>query len=278
MISIKDHLIQSSETGPDCSFRETANTRGQFKSGLPDTLVIHYTSGASAESSANWLCNKEAGASAHVVIGRKGQIIQLLPFNKIAWHAGPSKWQGRSGLNQYSIGIELANAGKLQKRADGYYTSFGKKVADEFVFLGKHKNEKEEAAWEAYTEAQVETLEMLSLSLISEYGIKAIVGHDDIAPTRKKDPGPAFPMQAFRDKVLSGRQDDAVFQEEFDETKAIVMASYLNIRKSPAMDADLLTDPLPQGTRVVITESSGEWAKVKVETEGWVSRRYLKTF
>ena len=80
----------------------------------PDMIVLHYTAGTSAESSALFLTRPDVSASAHVVIGREGEVFQLVPFNIEAWHAGKSWYAGRGGLNRYSIGIELDNLGKLR--------------------------------------------------------------------------------------------------------------------------------------------------------------------
>ena len=94
----------------------------------PDMIVLHYTAGTSAESSALFLTRPDVSASAHVVIGREGEVFQLVPFNIEAWHAGKSWYAGRGGLNRYSIGIELDNLGKLRfsggflsRSAGGWY-------------------------------------------------------------------------------------------------------------------------------------------------------------
>lgn len=277
-MKIKTHKLTSNET--KVSFKESPNHSGQFKQGLPDTIVIHYTAGSSLKSSANWLVKPKAKASAHVIVGKTGEVIQLVPFNMIAWHAGTSKWKERSGLNKFSIGIEIDNAGILEKRVDGYYTWFGKKIDDAQVILAKHKNKDGEKAWEAYTEKQIEAVENLCLCLKEEYNITEIVGHDDIAPKRKLDPGPAFPMQSVKDKILYGRKDDSLDEDisEISDISAIVLADYLNIRNKPSPDASTVTQPLPKGTKLKVLETKGNWSKVKVDIEGWVSNRYLKTF
>ena len=86
----------------------------------PDNLIIHFTEGQSLDGAVSWLTNPVSQVSAHVVIGRDGQIAQTVPFNIIAWHAGVSSWQGRKQMNKYSIGIELDNAGMLQKTRLGW--------------------------------------------------------------------------------------------------------------------------------------------------------------
>ncbi|MCF8296607.1 MAG: N-acetylmuramoyl-L-alanine amidase [Saprospiraceae bacterium] len=274
----QNHLLHPSTDKEKISFKESPNHSGEFKENLPDTIVIHYTAGSSLQSSANWLTNPKAKASAHLIVGKSGEIVQLVPFNKISWHAGKSDWKGRSGLNNYSIGIEIDNAGILEKRIDGYYTWFGKKVDDNKVVLAKHKDQQTEKAWEAYTDKQIEAVENICLCLKDEYNITEIVGHDDIAPKRKSDPGPAFQMQKLKDKILYGRKDEVIDDiPETNLTEVIVTADLLNIRTKPSADAATVTSPLAKGTKLKVMEIDGNWSKVKLETEGWVSSKYLKT-
>lgn len=162
---------------------------------VPLFLVIHFTAGATAKSSINfWRTPAAKGASAQIVIDRDGTIYQCRPFNKTCGHAGKSTWKGHNGLNDCSIGIELANAGDDEKLAARYTTLP--------LVEAKHKNGGPVTKWEAYTEAQLKSLEILAKALVKEYGITEIVGHDDIAPKRKNDPGPAFPMDEFRKTVF----------------------------------------------------------------------------
>ncbi len=269
-MKISTHKLQSS-SGYNITFDESPNHSGKFASELPDTIVIHYTAGSSLESSAKWLKNPQASASAHLIIGKSGDIIQLVPFNKIAWHAGVSNWNGRSGLNKYSIGIEIDNAGVLEKRAEGYYTYFGKRIDDSQVVLATHKNSITEQAWEAYNEKQLELVEEICLLLKEKYNITEIVGHDDIAPKRKQDPGPAFPLEKLRQKILFGRKED---EEVF--TKGTVTANRLNIRKEPSTKADKVASPLLKGTDIKILEHKGDWLYVSTEIKGWVSKKWVE--
>lgn len=278
MITIEEHKLKDPDAKLKISYQETPNVSGPFNTGLPDTIVIHYTAGSSAASSASWLQNPKAKASAHLVVGKKGEIIQLAPFNIRTWHAGASSWKGRSGLNQYSIGIEIDNAGILTQTAEGYMTNFSKLVANKDVVLAKHKLDSVERGWEAYTAQQIEMVEEICLTLVEIYGITEIVGHDDIAPSRKRDPGPAFPMESLRNRVLFGRNEDVPDQpDELLDDAALVIAENLNIRSRPATSASLVSNPLPKGTKVKITQTKGGWSYVKTNIEGWVSNQWLKT-
>jgi N-acetylmuramoyl-L-alanine amidase len=279
-MKIENHKMISEQGDFEIGFKETPNRSGNFKDGLPDTIVLHYTGGSSIDSSIGWLTNANAKASAHFVVGKDGKIVQLAPLNTITWHAGISQWKNRNSLNNYSIGIEIDNAGLLEKRANGYATYFNKRIDDEQVVLAKHKNKDKEEAWEAYTTQQIQAVESLCSALVERYNIKEIVGHDDISPGRKVDPGPAFPLIKIRDKILFGRKDDEDTGESNVESLkpdyGSVTAKLLNIRSLPNEQAPTVSAPLPLGTKVKILEKQGQWYKVSVQTEGWVSAGFIK--
>lgn len=154
-------------------------------------LVIHFTSGASGQSSINfWKTPAAKGASAHLVIERDGTVIQCRPFNKTCGHAGKSRWKGFEGLNACSIGIELANAGDYSKLAC--------KWTKLPLVKAKHKNGGPIQEWEAYPEAQMNSCIEVSKALVERYNLDDVIGHEDIAPDRKNDPGPAFDMGKLR--------------------------------------------------------------------------------
>lgn len=154
-------------------------------------LVIHFTSGASGQSSINfWKTPEAKGACAHLVIERDGTVIQCRPFNRTCGHAGKSRWKGFDGLNACSIGIELANAGDNSKLAC--------KWTKMPLVKAKHKNGGPVQEWEAYPEAQMNACIEVSKALVARYKLDDVIGHEDIAPDRKNDPGPAFDMGKLR--------------------------------------------------------------------------------
>lgn len=157
-------------------------------------LVIHFTAGATGRSSIDWWKKLNNGVCAHFVIERDGEIIQCRPCNRTAGHAGSSKWKDPHsgityhGLNSCSIGIELANGGD----------SYPDKFSELEPTVAKHKHSMATRNWETFPAAQLAACEALSKVLVARYNLDDLVGHEDIAPTRKNDPGPAFPMQALR--------------------------------------------------------------------------------
>ena len=138
-------------------------------------IVIHYTGMQSRIESLKRLTNQRFKVSCHYFIDRKGKILRIVDDNKIAWHAGKSKWKNFSNLNKNSIGIELVNKGHR----------FG---------------------YEKFSKIQIKKLIKLLLFLKRKYKIQNtnIVGHSDIAPFRKKDPGEKFPWKMLKQQQQLG--------------------------------------------------------------------------
>jgi N-acetylmuramoyl-L-alanine amidase len=200
--SVKNGLLFKDDK--QVPFVKSPNVGGALK---PSVLVMHYTGALSTKGAINTLTNSAAKVSAHLVLSPEGEVTQLVPFNRVAWHAGISKWHNMVGLNQYAIGIEMVNAGLLGKNAKGeYFARLENKVLPpEQVTLAHHKNGSAELPWQIYPIDQFEAAVAIAQAITKAYGIKEIVGHDDIAPGRKTDPGPAWHMGAFVGQVL-GRQ------------------------------------------------------------------------
>ena len=129
-------------------------------------IIIHYTNLPSTQASLKHLLNKRNKVSAHYLLDQKGKIYSLVNEKDIAWHAGISSWKADKLLNKKSIGIELQNTGTA-----GNY--------------------------EKFPNQQISQLEKLILELQNKYNISNanILGHSDISPDRKIDPGPKFPWQ-----------------------------------------------------------------------------------
>ncbi|TRX47202.1 N-acetylmuramoyl-L-alanine amidase [Fulvivirga sp. M361] len=281
-MEITDHLLKENKT-EKITHQLTDKTSGKFVQGQPDTVVVHFTAGRDARSSIATLINPTVKASAHLVIGRDNSITQLVPFDKIAWHAGRSSWDSRSGLNRYSIGIEIDNAGRLDKQGNEYLSWFKKSYPAEEVFEGVHRNEEAASFWHRYTEDQIKITEDIIRLLVGQYGINLILGHEEISPGRKVDPGPAFPLDKIRNDILfSDRQQEDEDEFEGDlggmpsETMGLVTANKLNVRSGPSTDSIKITKPLPRGSLVKVIERQGNWYKVKIEEQGWVSADWLR--
>ena len=136
-------------------------------------VIIHYTGMQSERESIKRLCNPLSKVSAHYLISQNGKIFKLVEDQYIAWHAGKSRWKKYNNLNKDSIGIELVNKGHQYG-----YTSFNKK--------------------------QISTLVKICKVLKKKYKIKTknFLGHSDIAPLRKIDPGEKFPWEFLSMKKI----------------------------------------------------------------------------
>ncbi|MCL6709175.1 N-acetylmuramoyl-L-alanine amidase, partial [Pseudomonas sp. R2.Fl] len=130
----------------------------------PDILLLHYTGMPSAEGALSWLCNPESQVSSHYFVHEDGRIVQLVPEGMRAWHAGKSFWAGETDINSRSIGIEIANAGHP-------------------------------AGLPPFPDRQIEALIELCHDCVSRWQIapERVLGHSDVAPVRKIDPGENFP-------------------------------------------------------------------------------------
>ena len=128
-----------------------------------DMLILHYTGMASTEAALDRLCDPEAKVSAHYLIDERGTVYRLVPDQRRAWHAGVSAWAGDTDINDRSLGIELANPGH------------------EFGYV-------------PFPEIQMASLETLAQDICQRHGIPArrVLGHADVAPSRKQDPGEFF--------------------------------------------------------------------------------------
>ena len=165
-LSIKNHLIEGADyfLSPNHSDRSEdidlvvihciSLPEGSFNNDNPTKLFLNELD---FEKHDSFKSLKGLKVSAHILIERNGSLIQFVPFNKCAWHAGESTYAGRESCNEFSIGIELKGSIK-----------------------------------EEFTSKQYSVLNDLLYTLKEEYGEMNIVGHSEIAPNRKNDPGPFF--------------------------------------------------------------------------------------
>ncbi len=146
-------------SGPEITDHLSPNC-GPRRDGLtPSLIVIHYTAMDSAQAARDRLCDAEAEVSAHYLIANSGETLRLVPEDRRAWHAGAGEWAGQSDINSRSIGIELDNTGS-----------------------------------QPFSEPQMQALEGLLRQIMDRWSIvpAGVIGHSDMAPGRKCDPGPRF--------------------------------------------------------------------------------------
>ena len=159
-----DELVHRENLSPNCDERQ-----------LPVSMVVlHYTGMPSAAEAEARLCDAGCKVSAHYLIDEDGEVVRLVPEEKRAWHAGKSYWRGITDVNSASIGIELVNPGH-------------------------------EWGYRPFPDAQIEALLPLLARILETHGIAPgnVVGHSDVAPARKEDPGELFPWSALAKRRLA---------------------------------------------------------------------------
>ena len=184
-------------------------------------VIIHYTGMQSEIESIDRLKNPKHKVSCHYLINRKGSITQMVKDNKVAWHAGKSKWKDYSNLNENSIGIELVNKGH-------------------------------EFGYENFSKDQISNLVILCKKLQKKYMIKKenFLGHSDIAPLRKIDPGEKFPWKKLSIHKIGKWYENKMYKNEiskkqmkilFYKNLKILGYRYFSLRKRKPRDKKIIT-------------------------------------
>lgn len=152
-------------------------------------IVLHYTGGSER---ASLLTLSQGEVSVHYVVSdtQPVKVYRLVPEDRNAWHAGDSSWHGHTSINNASIGIEIVNRGPVPA-ADGAQQ------------------------WQPYTPAQIRAVILLVRDIARRHGVQPenIVGHSDVAPQRKTDPGPAFPWKQLAQAGLGRWYAEAAEQQ-----------------------------------------------------------------
>nr|WP_049606673.1 N-acetylmuramoyl-L-alanine amidase [Yersinia mollaretii] len=198
-------------------------------------LVLHYTATDDAES---LRLLTQGNVSAHYLVKThpdtvegKPVVLQLVPEEQRAWHAGVSDWQGRNSLNDTSIGIEIVNKGFTE------------------TMLGR--------TWYPYNESQIKLIERLTKDIVERYHIAPtdVVAHSDIAPLRKSDPGPLFPWKRLAEQGIGAWPDDATVAKYIDGREIHDTASVAIIQQALARYGYKIpqSGTLDDETRQVIT-------------------------
>lgn len=276
MFTVVNHRLDDTAASKNVVWDPTANHNGAI---TPMFLVFHYT-GCKYEVARTTFkrTTGENRTSAHLLVDSDGSVTQLVDFNRRAWHAGESFWDGLQDINTHSIGIEVVNYGYLLKTATSSFKLSNGEAAPfqaEDVVEVRHKFPSVSYAyWHSFTPEQIETCGELSELLINHYGLKEILGHDDIAPTRKVDPGPAFPLNRMRNRAF-GRNAEVISEEVVD-----VSVPKLNIRTGPGVEYPLAGSPLLQHTKLCVLARHASWVQVQLassnQLRGWVFSEHTR--
>jgi N-acetylmuramoyl-L-alanine amidase len=276
-------------------------------------VIIHYTAGDTLSPALNWFLNTKReknddsanpkALAAHIIIDTDGTILQLIPFNRKANHSGSSVWDGVDGFNSKSIGIEIVNPGFVEKMPNGIF----RRLESNKEGVKKYKNYTNEEAerikeakhklkhleklnyWMAFTEEQIDAVINLSKLLFDKYQLINALGHDDVSPLRKQDPGPLFPWSRYKTEVLGKNNDIGKIFIVNSESDGF--AYFRNTPSTTSKDKEKLSN----GFEVGLIETYGLWSKVYkvnekedvlvkvdggevkcVKTIGWIFSKLLK--
>ena len=251
----------------------------------PLYIVCHDTaSPLSARGDIDWLAGRggNRGSSAHFVVARDGTITQLVPCNVIAWHAGKSKWNGRSNCNSFTIGIEIDNPGSMsfvnKTTMRGW---FGTVSGQEDDFERRATPQHGDHWWMHYTPEQIETVTGMCMAMVEAYKCKEIITHWLISPGRKVDTNPLFPLEGLRARVF-GTPDQPPPSPtppppEAFVPDATILVEGTNLRREPKMGENVI-GPLPLNLRVDVQSKNGEWYFIRTpaNARGYVYQDLIK--
>lgn len=257
----------------------------------PEIVIVHDTaSRLEPGSAARWLKDNPARVSCHFVIERDGSVIQQVPVDRRANHAGVSSYHGRAGCNGFSVGIEIVNPGRMTEAGGGQARAWWGSTFD-IVGAGLEERATPQHGWGywmPYTPEQIAAVEALLAALVQAVPtIRDIVPHWYVSPGRKVDTNPLFPLDALKARIL-GRDDAAADAADAASDPApaerfgrvVSPSGSLNLRAWPSFNPNVLA-AIPDGTVVPVLRggvfAGREWAKVLFDgREGWVVARYLE--
>jgi len=193
------------------NFRASPNK--SRRKGAVEYIVLHHTGAGSMAGIVNWLCNPQAKASAHYVVGTDGNLTQLVNSKWESWHCGIAKWNGEQINNHKSIGIEICNIGVMEKEDDGFYYSVGRDVKK---YTSKTEPMEGKIVYSGgmvvsgyyvpYPEKQIEKIVALCKGLVKKYPAitrENILTHYQVAQPegRKNDPF-GLDVEAIKDMIF----------------------------------------------------------------------------
>lgn len=281
-LSIKNHRFEN------VPFNKARWTGGKID---PIAVIVHDTAGRlTPRNSAAYLQSNSAETSVHLVAERDGSSEQQVPFDRRANHAGRSSYRGLVGCNNFTLGIEIVNPGRMTAGRPGFARAWYGQEFDIEEYGIQYVETKEHGSgwWMPYTEEQLQAVEDMLVALLGKYSkIRDIVGHWYVSPGRKTDTNPLFPLEQIRSRVM-GREDFAdddadagsVEMQDGDTVAMVnVPGDSLNMRRWPSFNPNVI-HAVPHGTVVPVVrvgEFAGRaWSLIAYGGhEGWVVDRYL---
>ena len=262
----------------------------------PTIVVLHDTAGRLDKHNSRDYLATTPKASVHFVVERDGSISQLVATNKRAGHAGQSSYHGRPDCNDFSIGIEIVNPGRMTRGVGGAVLSWWRQDFGHGGPVGGYTladittPEHGAGVWMAYTPEQIEAVQELLAALFA--GIPTltdITTHWYVSPGRKVDTNPLFPLEAMRARIL-GRDDPADAEAERgsdlvagnERARIATPSSSLNLRRWPSFNPNVIAS-IPDGATVPVnregTFGGRRWLHVSFDGhDGWIVAAYAARF
>jgi N-acetyl-anhydromuramyl-L-alanine amidase AmpD len=174
----------------------------------PTLVIVHDTAGPTTHGNCvSFFDSPQCKTSAHLVVELDGSVTQMVPFNRRAFHAGVSAYKGRKDCNQFAIGIEIVNPGKLDRHGRAYFHRDNQPGFDMENLVRKKTKEHGDGVWMSYTPEQIVAVTEICRALIAAYPIEDITAHWAVAlpPGRKVDTNPLFPLEEVRKASFAGK-------------------------------------------------------------------------
>lgn len=268
MYIIKNNRLYLNDTGKAVKYVQSPNYSKAFK---PEGIILHDTAGRLTPKygTLGWFAQKRAKASAHFTVERDGTVGQSVSLDRCAWHAGKSKYKGRTSVSRFTFGIEIVNPGRMTTVShDRGKAWFGKTygASAEETVAARTTREHGSGSWMHYTEEQIESVTELCRALIDKFGLEFITTHWAISPGRKVDTNPFFPLGSVRSAAF-GRSEEVKDPErpaKFGDARLVVAA---NMRAWPARRSAKVAT-LGAGLRVDVLRS-GKWDDADFGREHW---------
>lgn len=222
----------------DVAYMRPAPNIDERVGGPADMLLIHYTGVVEAEKALKWLCMEASKVSCHYFVFEDGRVVQSVPEEKRAWHAGVSSWQGIEDNNSRAIGIEISNPGH------------------EFGYV-------------PFNDVQMDSVIALCKDICRRNAIQAhrVIGHSDVAPSRKQDPGELFPWNKLHEQgighwVPEAPMRDGRFLQMGEEGQPVEALQSMFALYGYGLE---VTGVFDQKTQDVVTAFQRHWRQSKVD-------------
>ena len=233
-----------------------------------DMIIIKSTTNQTINASGNINGNIPTSPT-HVLIDRDGLVTQFIPFNQQLPTTISGSWDGLKDLTSRSIILTFVNHGRLQKQNEQFVAADGVALDKTDVFTGIHQNEESLSYWQKFTDSQIAVAEKIIHCLTSAYQVKYILGYEEVCPGLQTDPGPAFPLEIIRRKVMKDQVREVGNVPNFKNISDQIDLS--TILRNGAQD--LKTD---RNARIVnIRRKNGGWYKVNIDLGGFIKEEWV---